>query len=211
MGLKVCKFGGTSMADGSTISRGASIIKADQERRFVVVSAPGKRFSGDIKVTDLLYKCADALEAGAENVFHETFDKIRVRFLNIEKEIGKDVATYTDFEEFITLVATKRYTNAYLRRALWHRYFGITSADLGATPAYTQVLAANATGRAALRRASRLSSITLLTKPADSRALPEEAARQAAISQRADLLYPLAMPTPLAGDTMMKAAPYCEK
>ena len=91
MGLKVCKFGGTSMADGSTISRGAAIIKADKERRFVVVSAPGKRFSGDIKVTDLLYKCADALESGAENVFRETFDKIRVRFLNIEKEIGKDV------------------------------------------------------------------------------------------------------------------------
>ena len=91
MGLKVCKFGGTSMADGSTISRGAAIIKADKERRFVVVSAPGKRFSGDIKVTDLLYKCADALEAGAENIFRETFDKIRVRFLNIEKEIGKDV------------------------------------------------------------------------------------------------------------------------
>ena len=58
MGLKVCKFGGTSMADGNTILRGAEIIKADAERRYVVVSAPGKRFSGDIKVTDLLYKCA---------------------------------------------------------------------------------------------------------------------------------------------------------
>ena len=69
MGLKVCKFGGTSMADGSTISRGAAFIRADKERRFVVVSAPGKRFSGDIKVTDLLYKCADALEQGKENVF----------------------------------------------------------------------------------------------------------------------------------------------
>ena len=91
MGLKACKFGGTSMADGSTISRGAAIIRADKERRFVVVSAPGKRFSGDIKVTDLLYKCADALERGEENVFRETFDKIRVRFLNIEKELGKDV------------------------------------------------------------------------------------------------------------------------
>ena len=91
MGIKVCKFGGTSMADGNTISRSAAIINADKERRYVVVSAPGKRFSGDIKVTDLLYKCADAIEAGDENVFRETFDKIRVRFLNIEKELGKDV------------------------------------------------------------------------------------------------------------------------
>ena len=91
MGLKVCKFGGTSMADGSTIQRGAEIIKADAERRYVVVSAPGKRFSGDIKVTDLLYKCADALEAGDQTIFKETFDKIRVRFLNIQTELGKDI------------------------------------------------------------------------------------------------------------------------
>ena len=52
MALKVCKFGGTSMADGNTILRGASIVKADADRRYVVVSAPGKRFSADIKVTD---------------------------------------------------------------------------------------------------------------------------------------------------------------
>lgn len=91
MGVKVCKFGGTSMADGSTILRGAAIINADKERRYVVVSAPGKRFSADVKVTDLLYKCADALEMGDEALFQATFEKIRVRFLNIEKELGKDV------------------------------------------------------------------------------------------------------------------------
>ena len=81
MGIKVCKFGGTSMADGNTIARSAAIINADKGRRYVVVSAPGKRFSGDIKVTDLLYKCADALETGDKNVCRETFDKIRVRVL----------------------------------------------------------------------------------------------------------------------------------
>ena len=91
MGLKVCKFGGTSMADGSTIQRGASIVKSDAERRYVVVSAPGKRFSGDIKVTDLLYKCSDALESGDMETFKATFEKIRIRFLNIQTELGKDV------------------------------------------------------------------------------------------------------------------------
>ena len=91
MGLKVCKFGGTSMADGSTIQRGAAIVNSDAERRFVVVSAPGKRFSGDIKVTDLLYACSDALEKGDMDAFKATFEKISVRFLNIEKELGKDV------------------------------------------------------------------------------------------------------------------------
>lgn len=91
MGIKVCKFGGTSMASGTVILSAADIIRADAERRYVVVSAPGKRFSGDIKVTDLLYKCSDEVDAGDEAAFKETFDKIRVRFLNIEKEIGKDL------------------------------------------------------------------------------------------------------------------------
>ena len=77
------------MADGNVILAAAKIIEADSARRYVVVSAPGKRFSGDIKVTDLLYKCSDALETGDEKTFEETFEKIRARFLNIETEIGK--------------------------------------------------------------------------------------------------------------------------
>ena len=91
MAIKVCKFGGTSMADGNIIKQAAQIIRSDAERRYVVVSAPGKRFSGDIKVTDLLYQCSDALEAGDQALFKEVFEKIRERFLHIEKEIGKDV------------------------------------------------------------------------------------------------------------------------
>ncbi|MBQ2719307.1 MAG: nucleotidyltransferase family protein [Clostridia bacterium] len=115
-----------------------------------------------------------------------------------------------DLEEFFTLVATKHYTHAYLRRTLWHRLFGITSAELRMPPAYTQVLAHTARGRAALRRASRLYTLALLTKPADGQSLEGEAGRQAALSQRADLLYPLAMPRPVAGNAAMKAAPFCE-
>ncbi len=91
MGIKVCKFGGTSMADGNIILSAAKIIEADAERRYVVVSAPGKRFGGDIKVTDLLYACSDAYEAGDEKAFNETFEKISVRFLNIETEIGRNL------------------------------------------------------------------------------------------------------------------------
>ncbi len=89
MGIKVCKFGGTSMADGNVILSASKIINADKERRYVVVSAPGKRFSGDIKVTDLLYQWSDAFEQKDEKLFNETFEKISVRFLNIEREIGK--------------------------------------------------------------------------------------------------------------------------
>ncbi|MBQ9714045.1 MAG: aspartate kinase [Clostridia bacterium] len=91
MGLKVCKFGGTSMASGNVILSAAKIIEEDKDRRYVVVSAPGKRYSGDIKVTDLLYKCSDEVEAGDISAFKETFEKIRVRFMNIEAEIGKEL------------------------------------------------------------------------------------------------------------------------
>ena len=56
MGIKVCKFGGTSMADASSVRQVAKIVLSDPDRKFVVVSAPGKRFSGDEKITDLLYK-----------------------------------------------------------------------------------------------------------------------------------------------------------
>ena len=90
MGIKVCKFGGTSMADGNVILKVANIVNSDADRRFVVVSAPGKRYSGDIKVTDLLYECSDAVEAGNIEAFKTTFEKISVRFLNIDAEIGKD-------------------------------------------------------------------------------------------------------------------------
>lgn len=89
MGIKVCKFGGTSMADGNIIQSAAKIVAADPARRYVVVSAPGKRFGGDIKVTDLLYKCSELAEAGG--AFEAEFSKIRTRFLNIEKEIGLDL------------------------------------------------------------------------------------------------------------------------
>ena len=99
MGLKVCKFGGTSMADGNVILSAAKIVKSDTERRYVVVSAPGKRFGGDIKVTDLLYKCQDAIDAGDMPAFEDTFSKIRNRFLSIEKEVGKPLGMKADLDE----------------------------------------------------------------------------------------------------------------
>ena len=89
MGIKVCKFGGTSMADGNIIRSVAKIVNSDEDRRYVVVSAPGKRFSGDIKVTDLLYECSDEAATGMKR--SEVFSKIRTRFLSIEKEIGMDI------------------------------------------------------------------------------------------------------------------------
>ena len=59
--IKVCKFGGTSMADAKALAQVKNIILSDESRRFVVVSAPGKRNKQDIKITDTLYACYDEL------------------------------------------------------------------------------------------------------------------------------------------------------
>ena len=84
--IKVCKFGVTSMSDGMNFRRVADIMNGDSDRRFLVVSAPGKRFGNDSKVTDLLYAAHDALEAGGDS--RAAFKKVRDRFSGIVREIG---------------------------------------------------------------------------------------------------------------------------
>ena len=56
--MKVCKFGGSSLANAAQLNKVIDIVLADPARRIVVVSAPGKRDSGDTKVTDLLIALA---------------------------------------------------------------------------------------------------------------------------------------------------------
>lgn len=89
MAVKVCKFGGTSMADGNIINGVKKIIESDAERRYIVVSAPGKRFSGDIKVTDLLYSCYDELKATGS--CEKAFAPVCTRFRGIVKELGLEI------------------------------------------------------------------------------------------------------------------------
>ena len=64
--MKVCKFGGSSLADAAQLNKVIDIVLADPSRRIVVVSAPGKRHSGDVKVTDLLIALADAALKGGD-------------------------------------------------------------------------------------------------------------------------------------------------
>ena len=54
---KVVKFGGSSLANAEQFQKVGDIIRSDESRRYVVPSAPGKRYSGDTKVTDMLYQC----------------------------------------------------------------------------------------------------------------------------------------------------------
>ncbi len=95
--MKVCKFGGTSMANSDTIRKVAEIIKSDDSRKFVIVSAPGKRNREDIKVTDALYACFN--EYKQKGNCDETFDTIKKRFFDIEKDLGVDANMAVLLEE----------------------------------------------------------------------------------------------------------------
>ena len=89
--MKVCKFGGTSVASAEQIKKVADIVKSDSSRKIVVVSAPGKRFSDDQKVTDLLIELADAALSGKkiENELEVVVD--RYRLIALDLGLGEDI------------------------------------------------------------------------------------------------------------------------
>jgi len=86
MGTKVSKFGGTSLADANQFRKVQAIISADPERRFVVPSAPGKRWPEDRKITDLLYLCH--AHAQQDIPFDEVFKLISDRYTQIVRDLG---------------------------------------------------------------------------------------------------------------------------
>ena len=88
MQLKVTKFGGSSLCDAAHFRQVAEILKADPSRRFVIPSAPGKRFSSDIKVTDMLYECYN--KAKAKESIDEIYAKVVERYTSIIDELGLD-------------------------------------------------------------------------------------------------------------------------
>ena len=93
--LKVVKFGGSSLASAEQFQKVGNIIRADQDRRFVVPSAPGKRFDGDTKVTDMLYGCYAAAEAGED--FSDKLKAIRARYDEIIQGLGLDLSLDDEF------------------------------------------------------------------------------------------------------------------
>lgn len=94
--LKVAKFGGSSLADAAQFKKVREIVTRDPARRVVVVSAPGKRFSKDHKITDLLYLCHAHLTYGVDCT--PVFSMIRERFFSIRDELGLSVPLEADFE-----------------------------------------------------------------------------------------------------------------
>ena len=104
--LKVTKFGGSSMADAGQYRKVKDIILADRERRVVIVSAAGKRFSGDHKLTDLLYLCYAHIQYGV--ACDTVFDMISSRYIEIRDELGLKLDLESEFAKLKQRLEAKK-------------------------------------------------------------------------------------------------------
>lgn len=96
MGIKVAKFGGSSVADALQIEKIKNIIEKDGSIKYVVVSAPGKRFSDDSKITDLLYLCKTHIEHKIP--YEQIFQVIVDRFTAVGVALRTDVNLKQEFD-----------------------------------------------------------------------------------------------------------------
>ncbi len=128
----VAKFGGSSVADAAQVRKLAAIVRADPRRRFVVVSAPGKRNVQDKKITDLLYLCHSLGEQGLDPA--APFAVIKDRYLGIAGELGVDGAWewLRDVQQQITSGAAKDWVASrgeYLSARIIAAYLGAEFVD----------------------------------------------------------------------------------
>lgn len=93
---KVVKFGGSSLASAEQFKKVGNIIRAEESRRYVIPSAPGKRFSDDVKVTDMLYKCYGAAVKGKK--FTDLLKDIQERYNEIIEGLGLTLSLEEEFE-----------------------------------------------------------------------------------------------------------------
>ena len=99
MAIKVVKFGGSSLADAAHFRQVADIVKSDSSRRYVIPSAPGKRFSDDTKVTDMLYTLYELVRARASmEVIDAHYNNIKERYNSIIKELGINLDLSGEYE-----------------------------------------------------------------------------------------------------------------
>ncbi len=104
MGVKVAKFGGSSVADGIQLNKIKEIIMSDPERRYIVVSAPGKRFDGDNKITDLLYLVKTTMENMLP--YDQLFQVICDRYTAVHANLGLKVDMNEAYDEIRAKLAT---------------------------------------------------------------------------------------------------------
>ncbi len=130
---KVVKFGGSSLASAEQFKKVGNIIRADESRRYVIPSAPGKRFSADTKVTDMLYGCYALAEEGKN--FDKELEAIKERYNEIINGLKLDMTLDAEFEVIKKDFANKAGKNyaasrgEFLNGKIMANYLGYTFID----------------------------------------------------------------------------------
>ncbi|WP_373695324.1 aspartate kinase [Nicoliella lavandulae] len=106
---KIIKFGGSSLANGDQYQKVIDIINADPKRQVIVVSAPGKRFDGDIKVTDLLIQYANETVAGKDS--SKTLATIIERYQQIADQFNVSADQFKQIADTLTNLPNQKYPN----------------------------------------------------------------------------------------------------
>jgi len=139
---KVVKFGGSSLASAEQFKKVGEIIRSDKERRYVVPSAPGKRFDGDNKVTDMLYASYHLAEEGKD--FEKELSEIAGRYQEIIDGLGLTVSLEEEFETIKKNFKEKIGENyaasrgEYLNGILMAAYLGFTFLDAAEVIRFTE-------------------------------------------------------------------------
>lgn len=95
--VKIAKFGGSSLANATQFQKVKNIVLADPERKYVVVSASGRRTKEDNKITDLLYLCHAHIQYSVS--YERIFSMIENRFRSIKDELKLDFDLESEFLE----------------------------------------------------------------------------------------------------------------
>lgn len=139
---KVVKFGGSSLASAEQFKKVGDIIRADEARKYVVPSAPGKRFKEDIKVTDMLYACYDLAESGKD--FKKSLSDIAARYQEIIDGLGLSLSLDDEFaviEKNFAEHAGSNYAASrgeYLNGMIMAAYLGFTFIDAASVIFFTE-------------------------------------------------------------------------
>lgn len=130
---KVVKFGGSSLASAEQFMKVGEIIHADEDRRFVVPSAPGKRFDKDTKVTDMLYACYALAEK--DHDFTKEINEIEKRYQEIIEGLKLNLDLSQEFNKIIDNFKKKAGSNyaasrgEYLNGIIMANYLGYEFVD----------------------------------------------------------------------------------
>ncbi len=130
---KVVKFGGSSLASAEQFKKVGDIIRADEARKYVVPSAPGKRYKADIKVTDMLYGCYELAEQGKD--FKKELADIKARYREIIEGLQLELSLEEEFkliEKNFKAKAGNNYAASrgeYLNGIIMATYLGFTFID----------------------------------------------------------------------------------